>query len=206
MRGNKIGTRLWCISLPLHFRKSSVGTVDVSFWVPSLPPAAGPGLKKASIGKGWVEDSLGTSWFCCTAEPVAHLPLIFVPSTVLGLLLSLHNTQHLLGAVMLERTGYTGQDWLYWWELPLVLVLPALSALWLYHLLESTISESTVLKHHYHFTGKAWQYSRRNEAIFYLGYSFLPLQRTGESFVCQSIPSALTAGGQLCKTMAGSDA
>lgn len=106
MRGTKVGTHLWCISLSLHFRKSSVGTVHVSSWVPSLPPAAGPGSEEVSIGKGWVKDSLGTSRFCCTTWHVCLSFLCppqycscFSPSTI--------------PSICWEQS-YAGEDWLYW--------------------------------------------------------------------------------------------
>lgn len=152
VRGTEVGTHLWCISLSLHFRKSSVGTVQVSSWVPSLPPAAGPGSKKASMEKAEWRTALGPAGFAAQLS-TWYICLWLLCSTVLKLLLSFHNTGRLQGAelhwrglVTLERTGYTGKDRLYWWGLTRVLLLPAFFTLWLYHLLESTVSESTVLE------------------------------------------------------------
>lgn len=151
--GTKAGTHLWCIPLSLHFRKSSVGTVYVSSRVPSLPPVAEPGSKKDSIGKGWVKG-------CKIKDDGPWNQQVLLHSWAPGMFASEFCAHHSAGAaslppqhptsagskVMLERTGYTGKDWLHWWGLTLVLVLPAFFTLWLYHLLESTIQESTVLE------------------------------------------------------------
>lgn len=61
-----------------------------------------------------MKDSLGTSRFCCTAEHVVHLPLTFVLHSAGAASLFPQHGASAGSRVTLERTGYTGEDWLYW--------------------------------------------------------------------------------------------
>lgn len=178
--GTKAGTHLWCISLSLHFRKSSVGTAHVSSWVPSLPPAAGPGSKKASI-----------------------VPLTFVPITAgAASLPPQHPTSTNLA--ILGHTGCTGEDSHLCWCC-LILDIVVISPTGKYSQWEHSFRTTTVTSQvrHDSVQGEMGSFST-------LGTVFFPLNVTKSRkrlFVCQSIPSALTAGGQLCKTTkAGNDA